>query len=186
MASPAYAPSAGQASLNSIQGLMRDWAYSRRTPFGTVIPKTALPISAFAFAEVPAYGTQANLVPANAPAAQDYMYQAKPNWYAIICGLILQFTGTGPAPNPGDVSFVIDVDRPLGVTGVGHAEKDYGLVPFVLGAFNQGYPWPTELKHRDGEILRVKATPVVNMGTGAGNFFQVALIGWEWPERGWE
>ncbi len=179
--------SAIQEHLNQSQEMMRDWAESRRTPFGTRVPKVATPVAAFGFVSTPvAYGTQVNIVPANAPANQDFLVQARPNWYLLICGLILQTAGNGPAPNPGDVSFLIDVDRPLGVTGVGHAEKDYGVVPFTLGDFNFLGPWPTELKHRDGEQLRVKATPIANMGIGLGNFFKAALIGWEWPERGWE
>lgn len=175
-----------QAELNSAQTMMRDWAESRRTPFGSRVPKVALPVAAFGFVQVPAYGTQVNIVPANVPANQDFLYRVKPNWYALICGLILQYSGAGPAPLPGDVSYVIDVDRPLGVSGIGETEKDYNGVPFTLGNFNFGLVWPTEFKHKNGETLRVKATPIVNMGTGAGNFFQVALIGWEWPERGWE
>lgn len=174
------------ADLSQQQTMMRDWAESRRTPFGTRVPKTALPIAAFGFVQVPAFGTQANIVPAGANPGQDFMYEAKPNWYALICGIVLQFAGAGPAPLPGDVQYVIDVDRPLGVTGIGHAEKDYNVIPFTLGAFTTGYPWPTELKHRNGEQLRIKATAIVNMGTGLGNFFQAALIGWEWPEKGWE
>lgn len=164
---------------------MRDWAESRRTPFGTRVPKVALPVAAFASVQVPAYGTQVNLVPANVPANQDFLVQARPNWYLLICGLILQFSGAGPAPFPGDVQYVIDVDRPLGVSGIGETEKDYSLVEFTIGNFNFG-PFPTELKHRNGEQLRIKATPIANMGTGAGNNFQVGLWGWEWPERGWE
>jgi hypothetical protein len=175
-----------QAELTSAQTMMRDWAESRRTPFGTRVPKIALPVAAFGFIQVPAFGTQANILPASVPANQDYIYKVKPNWYALICGLILQFTGTGSAPNPGDLSYTIDVDRPLGVSGVGYTEKDYNAVPFLLGSFTLGFPWPTEFKHKNGEELRIKATAIANMGTGAGNFFQAALLGWEWPERGWE
>jgi hypothetical protein len=151
------------------QQLMTDWADSRRLPSGIVIPKTAIPVFKYGFAVAPAYGTQVQLA----------QFQTKANWYSLICGIVLQFSGTGQAPNAGDISFVVDVDVPLGEFG--ETEKDYNGVPFVLGTFAPGEPWPCEFRHNDGEILRIKATPVANMSTGAGNNLVGAFLGWEWP-----
>jgi hypothetical protein len=161
--------------LVKLQSMIRDFAEARRTPFGTVVPKIAVPVFAFGQAQVPAYGTQVVLA----------TYTTRSNWVSLISGLVLQFTGTGPAPQPTDATFVVDVDRPLGLTE-GYAEKDYGGVPFTLGNFTLGPVWPVEFRHNNGEVLRIKATANANMGTGVGNFFVGALVGWEWPEQGWE
>jgi hypothetical protein len=161
--------------LTSIQRMTRDFAESRRTPFGTVIPKIAVPVFAHGLVQVPPFGTQALLA----------TYIVRPNWVCVICGVVLQFAGNGPAPNPGDVAFVVDVDNPLGA-GTGYTEKDYGNVPFVLGSFTDPPAWPCEFRHNNGESIRIKATAIANMGTGAGNFFLGALVGYEWPEQGWE
>jgi hypothetical protein len=159
------------ASVSEQQQLMTDWADSRRLPSGIIIPKTAVPVFAYGFAVAPAYGTQVQLA----------QYQTKANWYSLICGIVAQFQGTGQAPNAGDISFVVDIDRPIGDTTAGYTEKDYNGVPFVLGTFAPGEAWPCEFKHSDGEILRIKATPVQNMSTGAGNNLVGAFLGWEWP-----
>ena|ERR1700722_3784850 len=162
-------PASTVADQLQAQRMMVAFGDNRRTPSGIIIPKTALPVFSYGFAQVPAYGTQIQLV----------QYQTKANWYSLICGIVLQFQGTGPAPNVGDVSFVVDVDVPLGKFG--ETEKDYNGVPFLLGTFAPGEPWPCEFRHKDGEILRIKATPVANMGTGPGNNLIGAFLGWEWP-----
>jgi hypothetical protein len=172
--------------LQTLHSLMNAWAEQRQTPFGVVVPKIALKVNAYGVAQVPAYGTQVNIVGTNQPANQDYLVQARPNWYLLLCGVVLGFQGQGPAPNPNDVQFTIDVDRPLGATQVGYSEKDFGLVTTTLPLPGISTIEPIEFKHRNGERIRVKATPIANMGTGLGNFFSVALYGYEWPERGFE
>ena len=158
-------------SISDQQKMMTDWADSRRLPSGIIIPKTAIPVFAYGFAVAPAYGTQVLLA----------QYQTKANWYSLICGIVLGFQGTGQAPNAGDVSFTVDVDRPLGDTTAGYTQKDYNAVPFQLGELAPGEPWPCEFQHSDGEILRIKGTPVANMSTGPGNSLVGAFLGWEWP-----
>jgi len=164
-------------ALVQVQELMRDWADARRLPFGIPVPKTAVPVTAMGFAAIPAaFGTQVLVV----------TYQARPAWYALLTGIVLQFAGTGPAPRPGDVRYVIDIDRPLGDTVSGYDEKDYAAVPFLLGSQVTGPIWPVEFHHENGETVRIKATAVANMGHGAGNFFVAALVGYEWPKQGFE
>lgn len=164
-------------SIAQKQDMQRILAESRQTPFGVRVPKFSVPINALGYAEAPAYGI-ANQV-------QLASYQAKSNWYAVIVGVVLQFQGTGPAPNPGDVLFQIDIDRPVGAIS-GYVEKDYGAVPVLLGSFTSGWVWPVEFRHSDGELIRIKASTVANVGTGAGNFLVGCLLGFEWPQQGYE
>lgn len=169
--------SAPAESLVDFQKLMRDWARARHTPFGIPIPRFAVPVTRMGFVQVPAaYGTQVLVV----------SYQARPNWFSILSGLVAGFSGSGTAPFPGDVSFTVDVDRPLGDTVDGYIEKDYDSVPFPVGNFTIGPLWPVEFRHENGETVRLKATPVANMTLGAGNFFVGALVGFEWPSQDWE
>lgn len=169
-------PATNGVSLANQQNMQRVLAESRHTPFGVKVPKFAVPVTALGTVQVPAYGTQAQIV----------QYQAKANWYFVACGLVLQFSGSGSAPNPGDVTFTIDIDRPVNDFTSGYVEKDYGAIPILLGSFAQGFVWPVEFRHSDGEIVRIKATPVANMGTGPGNFFLACLLGFEWPQQGYE
>lgn len=156
--------------------MQRVFAEGRQLPFGVKVPKFAVPVTTIGYAVPAAYGTQVLLA----------TYQVKAGWYAVITGVVLQFSGTGPSPNPGDVSFTVDIDRPLGDLTAGYSEKDYGSVPILLGAFTQGWIWPVEWRHSDGETIRIKATPVANMGLGAGNFLLACLLGFEWPAQGYE
>jgi hypothetical protein len=160
--------------LVKLQSMVRDFAESRRTPFGTVVPKAAVPVFAQGMVQVPAYGTQALIV----------TYTTRSNWVSLMDGIILQYTGVGPAPNPTDVTWSVDIDRPLG-TQEGYAEKDFGAYPWVLGSFTQ-FVCPVEFRHTNGEVIRIKATANANMGFGVGSYFVAALFGFEWPEQGWE
>lgn len=176
--SAAATTSSPGAALNSIQSNMRDLALSKHTPFGVQVPKFAVPVTATGFVLVPAaYGTQAQIV----------QYQAKPDYYVLICALVFGYvnTGGGPAPNPGDATFAVDIDRPLGAA-TGYPCKDYGAFPFLAGSFSPGDPWPCDFRFKNGQIIRVKGTPVANMGLGAGNVFTAALLGYEWQAQGFE
>lgn len=168
---------AAAIDLQDVAELTRDWAATRRSPYGLPIPRVAVPVTKFGFATGLVYGTEVLLVE----------YPVRANWFFLAGGLVLQFQGGGNAPLPGDVNYTVDIDIALGSTsGAGYIEKDYGNVPFTLGNFGFGLVWPVEFKHRNGETVRIKGTPIANMGIGAGNFLTAALLGWEWPEEGWE
>jgi hypothetical protein len=154
---------------------MLAFATGRQTPFGLKIPKFAVPVTAIASATGLAYTTQVVLT----------QVQAKANWYLVICGMVVQFQGTGPAPNPGDVTITVDVDRPLNDPTAGHAEKDYGALSVLVGSFTEN-PWPVEFRISNGEIIRLKALPNANMGVGSGNWLIGCLLGFEWPQQGYE
>jgi hypothetical protein len=168
---------AATLSLQQAQQYTRDWGDTRRTPFGLPIPRLALPVTIFGSATGLVYGTQALLL----------TFQTRANWFFVAVGIVLGFQGGGNAPGPGDVLYTVDIDAPLvNPAGTGYIEKDYGAVPFPIGNLTFGLPWPVEWKHNNGETLRVKGTPIANMGIGAGNFLTAALVGWEWPAEGWE
>ena len=163
-----------KVSVNQARDMLA-FAEGRQTPFGVKVPKFATPITAIGYATGLVYGTQVQLA----------QYTAKAGYYVVFSGLVLQFMGGGPSPNPGDVTFTVDIDRPLGDT-TGHAEKDYGAVPILLGSFTQGWVWPVEFRISNSEVIRVKGLPVANMGIGAGNWLIAALLGFEWPQQGYE
>ena len=170
-------PGSNGVTLATPQEMQRVLAESRQTPFGVKVPKWAEPVTRTGYVVVPAaYGTQVQIT----------SHQAKANWYAVMFGIVLQFQGGGPAPNPGDVLFNVDIDRPAGDNTAGYIEKDYGSIPFLLGNFTAGPLWPCEFRYSNGETLRIKATPVANMGLDVGNWFVAGLIGFEWPQQGYE
>lgn len=172
------------AKVSPIQKLQMEqqkalaFSIERRTPFGVLVPKCAVEVSPAGFVQVPVYGTQIVVT----------QYQAKADYFVLIWGIVLGFnsSSSGPAPNPGDVSWRVDIDCPLGAANQGYPLKNWGARTFNFGSFVPGDPWPVDFRFRNGETLRVKGTPVANMGTGAGNVFTAGLFGYEWPEDGQE
>ena len=160
--------------LVETQKMARDWAPARHTPYGIPIPRFAVPVTKFGFVQVPgAYGTEIVVV----------TYQAKANWFCLLCGLVAGYSGMGTAPLAGDVQFTVDVDRPLGAA-TGYQEKDYGRLRFAVGNFTTGPVWPVEFRIMNTQTIRLKATPVQTMSLGPGNNFVGALLGFEWPSKG--
>ncbi len=164
--------------LEERQKLMRDFTNARRTPMGTPIPWQAEPVTRIGSLVAPAFG----------PLNQGVIltYTTPQNFFSLIHGIVLGFSGPGSAPLPGDLIFTVDIDRPLGVTISGYPEKDYGSVQRPLGNFTQGWIWPVEWRHRNGETLRIKGQTVANVTVGPGNFLEAAILGWQWPNEGWE
>lgn len=169
-------PGPNEAVLKPTAQEMLAFATGRQTPFGLKIPKFAVPVTAIGTVTGLAYTVQSLIT----------QYTAKANWYLVICGLVIQYTGDGPAPNPGDATFTVDVDRPLGDNTAGKAEKDYGAIPILLGSFTGGPVWPCEFRISNGETIRLKVLPNANMGVGVGNWALGALLGFEWPQQGYE
>jgi len=155
------------AAVLGSQQLAHDFQAARTTKYGIPIPRTALPVTILGFIASGGMAVQVEILE----------YTVKANWFCLIDEILLGFTG---APlNPGDATFTVDIDRPLGVTNSGYSEKDYGAFPFAVGSFTLGRLWWCNFRHRNKETIRVKVTD--NIGVGAG-VFQAALLGWEWPE----
>jgi hypothetical protein len=165
--------------LTDVLQALQTTAAGRKTVWGTPIPWNARPVFASGFVVAPAYGAAFQVIVAT--------YQVPRGYSALLCGLVLGFVGAGSAL-PGQVLYTVDVDSPTAVPvpGVGYAEKDFAFVPFQLGSFVPGDPWPVEFKHDELETVRIKAQTVAGVPIGAGNFVFGALVGWQWPSMGWE
>lgn len=163
-------------TLAGLQNTLNGYG-SRRSSMGVAVPRAAVPVTVFGQVVVPAaYGTQALIA----------QFTCKANYYAAFHGLVVGWSGTGQAPGPGDILFSVDIDRPLGAINTGYPERDYGAVPFSLGSLVPGDPWPVDFRHHNGEVIRIKATAVANVGIGVGNFFTASLLGQTWPQDGSE
>jgi hypothetical protein len=162
------------SSVQEVQKRARDFGVFRTTPGGLVVPRNAIPFQAVGAVVCPALGTQVVVC----------TYQVQPQWFALVWGVVFQFVGT-PAALPNDITWTVDVDRPLGAVDQGYAEKDYGAVPILLGD-NQDRPWPVNFRHWSKETLRVKGTPNTNVTPGGSNFLVGMLLGDTWPGQGWE
>jgi len=158
--------------LSDLQSNMQDFSVWREQQKVYDLPQYAVPVTPIGAVQVPVYATQAQIL----------QYLVRPNWACIIRGIVFGFQGSGTPPNPTDATFVVDIDRPLN-TLEGYPEKDFGAVPVSLGSLGLGLVWPVTFRHENGETIRIKATANANMGTGAGNYFVGALIGWEWPKE---
>ena len=166
-------------ALSTVQEMANTLSEGRKTPTGAPIPWSARPITRFGSAVAPAYGSANQVLLVT--------YQVPVNWSALIYGVVFAFSSNAmPAPVPGNLTFTVDIDRPLGNTTSGYTEKDYNAVPFPLGALVNGPYWQVEWKHTSAETIRVKGYTVADVPTGAGSYLMAAMIGWEWPTEGWE
>ena len=156
-------------ALSLVQKNMQAWA-GDYTPPDRKIPIHAIPLNILGFVQSPAYGNQAVIL----------TYTVRANWACLITNIGLGFAGAAPLPLPGDITWAVDIDRPLG-SNAGYFEKDFGSVQIPLGTFSN-LPWPVNFRHRNNEVIRVKGITNQNVGTGAGNFLTAALLGYEWPE----
>ncbi len=120
--------------------------------------------------------------PAQAAAVEVLAYQIPNNKRGVFRWLLVEYTGG--SYNPGDFTWSMTVNLPVGSTiGEGVTVKDYVNVPFNMGS-RAGGPWPMnsgELSvFESRDIIRIQATNV-QLGVGTPNFFVAALIGYEWP-----
>ena len=85
---------------------------------------------------------------------------------------------------PGQALFTVDRNRPLPVITNYQFMPEHGLinVPFALGSFVPGDPWPLR-RAREFEpldVVRIKANNLF-LSAGDPNYFWGALLGWEVP-----
>lgn len=169
------------SGLADLQQAVQESGQVRRTDSGLVIPRYNTPVSLIGQAVAPAYGS-ANQV-------ELIKYQAKANFYVIFCGVLFGWIGAGAPPLPGDLSFSVDIDRPLGSTTAGYAVRDFGAVTVPVGLITNGaisYHRPVEFRLSGSETIRVKGFTVANVGVGGRNFLVASLVGFEWPAEGSE
>lgn len=168
-------------SLSDALQELQQTAASKRTVFGTPIPWVAKPVFAYGFVVAPAYGAASRLILCS--------YQVPRGYKALLCGLVAGYVGGGGGALPGQVLFTVDVENPSAAVvnpQIGYTAKDYASVPFALGTLSPAEPWPVEFRPDSNETIRVKGQTVSSVPTGDGNFLFAALIGFQWPEMGWE
>jgi hypothetical protein len=156
-------------------------AKAHRTVWGVPVPWSAEPVFVSGFQVAPAFGAANQVIVCT--------YELPRGYSAVICGLVLGYVGAGGTALPGQVLYSVDVDNPSAIAvpnQQGYTEKDYGSVPFQLGALVGGPVWPVEFRHDQGEEIRIKAQTVSGVDVGAGTAVYGALIGFQWPSMGWE
>lgn len=164
----------GAITLASLADIQEAANGLRHTPTGQRIPNNARPVTQFGFIEAPDYGVDNEV--------ELLEYTVPTNWLAEFYGVVFGFIGGAPVPLPGDLSFSVDIDRPVG-SQLGYTEKDYGNIMLPLGALQNGPYWPIRWPHVSDETIRIKGFTVQNVPTGAGNFLVAALLGYEWPNQ---
>ena len=133
------------------------FATGRQTPFGRKVPKFAVPATAIGTVTGLAYTVQSLIT----------QYTAKANWYLVICGLVIQYTGDGPGRIRGMRRSRLTLigreairrpGRPKRITGRFRSSSAVSRV-VQRGGANSG--------SRTGNI-RLKVLPNANMGVGVG------------------
>ena len=128
------------------------------------------------------FGFGTVVTPALGTTVQVLQYNVKNNYHAAARAILFEYTGG--AYNPGDFTWSITVNEPVGSSlANGVPWKDYVNVPFNVGSRQAG-PWPVlsgELSiFSSKDQIRMVATNI-GLGVGAPNYFCAALVGWEWP-----
>jgi hypothetical protein len=167
-------PDYPMTAVQQVQQRARDVGAARSIGGPLIIPKSAIPFMALGAVPCPALGVQVEVC----------SYQVQPQWFAFVWGVVLQFSGA-PLPNPTDVIWSVDVNRPVGETAQGYAEKDFGSIVIPLGSSVLN-PWPVDFRHWSKEVIRIKGTPIANVTPGAPNFVIGILLGHTWPGQEWE
>jgi hypothetical protein len=122
----------------------------------------------------PAYGVQALVTSLQVPQAMQ----------GVIDHVVCKFDGSGFQSGSGAVTWVIDINNPLGAN-LGYSPPDFSNITIQLGDFVNGLPWPIPggipLSERD--TIRFKVTTVNPAGIGAPNLITCIFLGWYWPSR---
>jgi len=177
------------SDVTEILQRFQEIAEGHKTPLGTLVPASARPVFAQGFAVAPAVGAANQVIIPLSSLVGPLLggYQVPRGMQTLICGIVLGYVGGGGGALPGQVLYTIDVDNPFAVPtpGLGYTEKDYALVPFQLGSFVPGDPWPVEFRHTELETIRIKAQTVGGIPVGPGNFVYGALFGFQGPSKDW-
>lgn len=125
----------------------------------------------------PGYGVQTLVTSFQVPQAME----------AVINQILCKFDGTGFIQGSGSVTWVIDINRPLGAGGaqLGYSPPDFSIIQTQLGDNIQSGPWPVPggIRLSERDTIRFKVTTASPVGIGAPNLITCAFLGWYWPSR---
>lgn len=158
--------------LNNVGGRLSD-PYEGNYPWVNPPPQRT-PINRRGTIPSPAYGAQQLVTEFDVPQAMQ----------AVITHVVCKFDGAGFIQGSGDITWVIDINNPLGAN-LGYSPPDFSNILIQLGDFVNGQPWPIPggiaLSERDQ--LRFKVTTNAVVGIGAPNYITCIFLGWYWPSR---
>jgi hypothetical protein len=157
---------AADALLHALQQRRDDWPYPHIYP-----PASAIDVNVVGSLVIPVMG---------ATVVEVLKYQVPDGKRFYLTAVV--FTAN-VAIVPGQALFTVDRNKPVGIANTQFIPEQ-GLinVPFALGSFVPGLPWPLRRarEFEPNDTVRVKA---VNVGLPSGdpNYFTAALLGWELP-----
>lgn len=144
------------------------WPYPWSFP-----PQDEVPFNPTGSIAAPAYGSQVVVAE----------YQVPQGYEGALWQTYMGFVGAGYVLGSGDIVWTIDINSPLGVSALtAYTLPDLAniVVPFgspIEGPFKFAAPYLL----REGDTVRLKATSVANISTGAPNFMVGYIGGWTWP-----
>jgi hypothetical protein len=140
-------------------------------------PPEAIPINRRASIVAPAYGVQTLVTSFQVPQAME----------AVINAILCKFDGAGFTQGSGEITWVIDINRPLGAggAGLGYSPPDFSIITTQLGDNIQSGPWPVPggIRLSERDTIRFKVTTGAPVGIGSPNLITCMFLGWYWPSR---
>jgi hypothetical protein len=164
------------SNLVTKKGIMRPDARDLRNNVGGTLAE-AIPINRRASIVAPAYGVQTLVTSFQVPQAME----------AVINAILCKFDGAGFTQGSGEITWVIDINRPLGAggAGLGYSPPDFSIITTQLGDNIQSGPWPVPggIRLSERDTIRFKVTTGAPVGIGSPNLITCMFLGWYWPAR---
>jgi len=137
-------------------------------------PPQATPINRRNTVAAPGYGIQIQVTEFDVPQAMQ----------GVITHIVCKFDGTGFVQGSGAITWVIDINNPLGAS-LGYSPPDFSQITTQLGEFTLGFPWPVPggIRLSERDQIRFKVTTAAPVGIGAPNYITCMFLGWYWPSR---
>jgi hypothetical protein len=118
-------------------------------------------------------------------------YQVPDGMQALLTGLIQVYSGTNFALGSSDITWLLDINTPLGTPAGGNAQG-YPVQQLSPSNLPKGgilanpaslfAPWPLPMPEplNGLDILRSKVTTTGVIPVGAPNYFITIFLGWQW------
>lgn len=167
----AVAPMAPAIQMDRSRALASDraaaWPYPWSFP-----PQDEVPFNPTGSVAAPAFGSQVVVA----------AYQIPQGYEGALWQLFAVYQGSGYVTGSGDILWTVDINAPLGVSALtAYTLPDLANVVLPLGTPQLPFKFAAPYLLHEGDTVRLKATSVQNIGTGAPNYMQGYLGGWTWP-----